>query len=166
MIFFQDFVWTSVPGFHCVSLAEHHSLFILLFVQLSSKDHSRVLIPFTTSQAYLAASHFPPLLICLVVYLNNIILTIKQNSQNLCFVSLLCPFLYMQLLKEKHDNTILIAEAVRQKKLLGKYNRGWWHCTFSISFGNIWRNIISNNHMDPNHEHRLTWLYQGIPITS
>ncbi|KAK1905550.1 Shootin-1 [Dissostichus eleginoides] len=27
------------------------------------------------------------------------------------------------LLKEKHDNTILIAEAVRQKKLLGKYNR-------------------------------------------
>ncbi|XP_033956893.1 shootin-1 isoform X2 [Pseudochaenichthys georgianus] len=28
-----------------------------------------------------------------------------------------------ELLKEKHDNTILIAEAVRQKKLLGKYNR-------------------------------------------
>ncbi|KAL3049854.1 hypothetical protein OYC64_012006 [Pagothenia borchgrevinki] len=28
-----------------------------------------------------------------------------------------------ELLKEKHDNTIFIAEAVRQKKLLGKYNR-------------------------------------------
>ncbi|XP_044070140.1 shootin-1 isoform X2 [Siniperca chuatsi] len=28
-----------------------------------------------------------------------------------------------ELLKEKHDNTVLIAETVRQKKLLGKYNR-------------------------------------------
>ncbi|XP_034070911.1 shootin-1 isoform X2 [Gymnodraco acuticeps] len=28
-----------------------------------------------------------------------------------------------KLLKEKHNNTIVIAEAVRQKKLLGKYNR-------------------------------------------
>ncbi|KAK5853521.1 hypothetical protein PBY51_014666 [Eleginops maclovinus] len=28
-----------------------------------------------------------------------------------------------ELLKEKHDNTILIAETMRQKKLLGKYNR-------------------------------------------
>uniref|UniRef100_A0A3Q3J8N5 Shootin-1 n=1 Tax=Monopterus albus TaxID=43700 RepID=A0A3Q3J8N5_MONAL len=27
------------------------------------------------------------------------------------------------LLKEKHDNTVLIAETLRQKKLLGKYNR-------------------------------------------
>ncbi|XP_023254168.1 shootin-1-like, partial [Seriola lalandi dorsalis] len=27
------------------------------------------------------------------------------------------------LLKEKHDNTVLIAETVWQKKLLGKYNR-------------------------------------------
>ncbi|XP_040906080.1 shootin-1 [Toxotes jaculatrix] len=28
-----------------------------------------------------------------------------------------------ELLKEKHDNTVLIAETVQQKKLLGKYNR-------------------------------------------
>nr|XP_020463187.1 shootin-1-like [Monopterus albus] len=28
-----------------------------------------------------------------------------------------------ELLKEKHDNTVLIAETLRQKKLLGKYNR-------------------------------------------
>uniref|UniRef100_A0A8C1W1B2 Shootin-1 n=1 Tax=Cyprinus carpio TaxID=7962 RepID=A0A8C1W1B2_CYPCA len=29
-----------------------------------------------------------------------------------------------KLLKEKHDNTVLIAETFQQKKLLGKYNRG------------------------------------------
>lgn len=29
-----------------------------------------------------------------------------------------------ELLKEKHDNMVLIAETVRQKKLLAKYNRG------------------------------------------
>ncbi|GAA6080075.1 shootin-1 isoform X1, partial [Tachysurus ichikawai] len=28
-----------------------------------------------------------------------------------------------QLLREKHDNTVLIAETLQQKKLLGKYNR-------------------------------------------
>lgn len=28
-----------------------------------------------------------------------------------------------ELLKEKHDNTVLIAETIQQKKLLGKYNR-------------------------------------------
>lgn len=36
--------------------------------------------------------------------------------------------LHLQLLKEKHDNTVLIAETVKQKKLLGKYNRGMKGC--------------------------------------
>ncbi|KAM6956609.1 shootin-1 [Aplochiton taeniatus] len=31
--------------------------------------------------------------------------------------------IWAELLKEKHDNTVLIAETVRQKKLLAKYNR-------------------------------------------
>ena len=30
----------------------------------------------------------------------------------------------MQLLKEKHDNSVLIAETMRQRALLQKYNRG------------------------------------------
>ena len=30
----------------------------------------------------------------------------------------------MQLLKEKHDNSVLIAETMRQRTLLQKYNRG------------------------------------------
>ncbi|XP_035525217.1 proteasome activator complex subunit 4B [Morone saxatilis] len=34
-----------------------------------------------------------------------------------------CSTEIYKLLKEKHDNTVLIAETVQQKKLLGKYNR-------------------------------------------
>ena len=43
---------------------------------------------------------------------------------SICIVSLLWPSFHLQLLKEKHDNTVLIAETVQQKKLLRKYNRG------------------------------------------
>lgn len=37
---------------------------------------------------------------------------------------LICPSCHFQLMKEKHDNTLLIAEGLQQKKLLEKYTRG------------------------------------------
>lgn len=52
--------------------------------------------------------------------------TVVSEWSNELFLSsyCVCPSLHLQLFKEKHDNTVLIAETLQQKKLLGKYNRG------------------------------------------
>ncbi|TKS85144.1 Shootin-1 [Collichthys lucidus] len=53
-------------------------------------------------------------------------LTLKEKNQAVTDLEALREQLREtneELLKEKHDNTVLIAETVKQKKLLGKYNR-------------------------------------------
>ncbi|XP_039995588.1 shootin-1 [Xiphias gladius] len=57
---------------------------------------------------------------------NKLELTIKEKNQAVTHLEAVKDQLREtreELLKEKHDNTVLIAETVRQKKLLGKYNR-------------------------------------------
>ncbi|XP_026164952.1 shootin-1 isoform X2 [Mastacembelus armatus] len=56
----------------------------------------------------------------------NVELTLKEKKQALTDLEAVREQLREireELLREKHDNTALIAETVRQKKLLGKYNR-------------------------------------------
>ncbi|XP_051279915.1 shootin-1 isoform X2 [Dicentrarchus labrax] len=57
---------------------------------------------------------------------NKLEVTLKEKSQAVTDLEAVREQLREtreKLLKEKHDNTVLIAETVQQKKLLGKYNR-------------------------------------------
>ncbi|XP_039477453.1 shootin-1 isoform X3 [Oreochromis aureus] len=57
---------------------------------------------------------------------NKLEMTVKEKNQALSDLEAVREQLRAtkeELLKEKHDNTVLIAETLRQKKLLGKYHR-------------------------------------------
>ncbi|XP_042074646.1 shootin-1 isoform X1 [Haplochromis burtoni] len=57
---------------------------------------------------------------------NKLEMTVKEKNQALSDLEAVREQLRAtkeELLKEKHDNTLLIAETLRQKKLLGKYHR-------------------------------------------